>query len=278
MLGKTCLITGGTAGIGEATALGLSHLGAEVVVVSRNLEKCKTAVESIQKQTGNPHVDYLQADLSSMDEIRVLAERFRRKYAQLDVLVNNVGVMNLWRQETVNGLERTFAVNHLAPFLLTNLLMDMIKANDPARVVNVSSNAHYGSPLDFDDLQMRRRYRGIKAYGRSKMANVLFTYALARRLEGTGVMVNALHPGFVRTDFAKDNGFLVRLFQPLAMWRAISVEEGSETSIYLASSPEVEGITGKFFIRKQPVDSDPFSYDQDAQERLWEISTEMVGL
>jgi len=278
MLGKTCLITGGTAGIGKATALGLSHLGAEVVVVSRNLEKCKTAVESIQKQTGNPHVDYLQADLSSMDEIRVLAERFRRKYAQLDVLVNNVGVMNLWRQETVNGLERTFAVNHLAPFLLTNLLMDMIKANDPARVVNVSSNAHYGSPLDFDDLQMRRRYRGIKAYGRSKMANVLFTYALARRLEGTGVMVNALHPGFVRTDFAKDNGFLVRLFQPLAMWRAISVEEGSETSIYLASSPEVEGITGKFFIRKQPVDSDPFSYDQDAQERLWEISTEMVGL
>jgi NAD(P)-dependent dehydrogenase (short-subunit alcohol dehydrogenase family) len=258
--------------------LELARLGAEVVIVSRNDEKCKQVVETIRKETENPQVNYLQADLSSLDEIRDIAQEFHHSYPHLDVLVNNVGVMNLRRRETVDGFERTFATNHLGPFLLTNLLLDMLKANDSARVVNVSSNSHYGSPLNFDDLQMVRRYRGTRAYGLSKMANVLFTYALSRRLAGTGVTANALHPGFVRTDIGKDNGFLVSIFQPLVMLRAIPVEEGAETSIYLASSPEVEKVTGMFFTRKKPVDSDPFSYDVGAQERLWEISVEMVGL
>jgi NAD(P)-dependent dehydrogenase (short-subunit alcohol dehydrogenase family) len=278
MGGKTCLVTGATSGIGKATALGLARMGGEIIIVSRNSKRCQKTVDFIQKETGNHRVTYFAADLSSQSEIHNLVYKIKSKHPRLNVLVNNVGVMWLRRLESVDGIEMTFAVNHLSYFVLTNLLLDILKSSTPARIVNVSSNSHYGKPLNFDDLQLKRWYHFLKAYGRSKMANVLFTYALASRLEGTGVTANALHPGFVHTEMGKDNGSLVRWLYPLITRKAIPVEEGAENSIYMASSTEVEGVTGKYFVKRKSVDSDPASYDVDAQQRLWEISAALTGL
>ncbi len=279
MTGKVMLVTGATSGIGAVTARALAAAGgATVVLVGRDRERSAAAVEQIRRSTGNQSVEYLLADLSSQAEIRRLADEFLGRYDRLDVLVNNAGAMFWSRQETVDGLERTFALNHLSYFLLTNLLLDRLKASAPARVVSVSSAAHDGARIDFDDLQGKRSYAGMRAYGQSKLANVLFTYELARRLKGTGVTANALHPGFVATNFATNNGEIVRLVMAIIHRFALSPDRGAQTSIYLATSPEVEGVTGKYFSNSKAVRSSDISYDEAVAHRLWDASSELTGL
>ncbi|MGD9093640.1 MAG: SDR family oxidoreductase [Anaerolineales bacterium] len=272
------LVTGATSGVGAVTALELARLGATVVLAGRNEDRCQETVESILVKTGNEAVDYLIADLSSQSDIRRLAAEFQSRYRRLDVLVNNAGAYFFRRQESIDGLEMTLALNHLSYFLLTNLLLDTLQASAPARVVNVSSSAHYGNPIDFDDLGSQKNYGLMKVYGRSKFANILFTYELARRMAGTGVTANALHPGFVRTNIARNNGWYMHLVMPLVLTRAISPEEGARTSIYLASSPDVIDVTGKFFIKCQETPSDPATYNEDDAQRLWEISAALTNL
>jgi NAD(P)-dependent dehydrogenase (short-subunit alcohol dehydrogenase family) len=277
LMGKVCLVTGATGGIGLVTARELARGGAVVVGVGRSPERAKAAAAQLRQQTGNAAVEYLVADLSAQAEIRRLAEAFRQRYDRLDVLVNNAGAMFLRREETVDGLERTFALNHLAYFLLTHRLLPVLRASAPARIVNVASAAHVGARLDFDDLQSRRGYRGFRAYGRSKLANVLFTYELARRLAGTGVTANALHPGFVGTGFGQQTaGRLAPLWRVVQLF-ALSPEHGAQTSIYLAGSPAVEGVTGQYFVKQQPVRSSPASYDEAVARHLWEVSLQLTG-
>jgi NAD(P)-dependent dehydrogenase (short-subunit alcohol dehydrogenase family) len=279
MSGKICLVTGANAGIGKATALGLAKLGATVVMVCRNSQKGEVAREEIQAGSGNSHVDLLIADLSSQQSIRQLAQDFQRKYTQLHVLVNNAGSSFARGQVSPDGIEMTLAVNHLASFLLTNLLLDTIKASAPARIVNVSSEMQFRGFIDFDDLEGKRKYSITGAYAQSKLANVLFTYALARRLEGTGVTVNCLHPGVVVTkiwasalpSWLQFLGGIIRLF-------GVTAEQGALTSIYLASSPEVEGVTSKYFDRCKAIPSAKISYDQGVQERLWTISETLTQM
>ncbi len=247
-------------------------------MVGRSEERCQNTVAHIQRETGNFHVDYLLADLSVQAQVRQLAADFKARYKRLDVLVNDAGAIFLRRQVSADGIEMNFALNHLAYFLLTNLLLDTLKASAPARVVNVASNSHRNSHLDFENLQLKRGYNPMRAYGRSKLANLYFTYELARRLDGTGVTVNAMHPGFVHTNMAANNGWLVRLFLPLIHRNSLTPEQGARTAVYLASSPDVETVTGKYFVREREVASDPVSYDEAAARRLWEVSEEMTGL
>ncbi len=279
MDGKVCLVTGATNGIGKVAARELAKMGAAMVIVGRNPAKTESTVHEIQSHTGSSAVDSIVADLSSMAEVRRAAEEFKSRYKRLDVLVNNAGALFTSRQETVDGYEMTFALNHLSYFLLTNLLLDTLKTSAPARIVNVSSDAHRNAKLDFDDLHIRQSYGiGSKAYERSKLANVLFTYELARRLAGTRVTANALHPGAVATGFGHNNKGIVSLAFRLFDRFSITPEKGAETIIYLASSPEVEGVTGKYFYKRKPVDSSPESNNEAAAKRLWEISEQMVGL
>ena len=278
--GKICLVTGANSGIGKATVLGLAQRGARVVMVCRNPSKGELACREIQVKSGNSHIDLFIADFSSQQSIRQLAQDFQEKFGELHVLVNNAGTAVARRKLSPDGIEMTFAVNHLASFLLTNLLLDTLKASGPARIVNVSSAMHFRSLLDFDDLQGEQKYSLIHAYSQSKLANVLFTYALARRLgEGPGVTVNCLHPGVVATniltnllpDWLHFLGILSRLF-------GLPTEQGALTSIYLASSPEVKSVTGKYFEKCQVVRSAKISYDQDVQERLWVLSETLTHL
>lgn len=279
MGGKICLVTGANSGIGRATALGLAQRGATVVMVCRNSHKGEVARKEIQERSGNSHVDLFVADLSSQQSIRQLVRDFQQKYTQLHVLLNNAGGLFPRGKVSPDGIEMTLAVNHLASFLLTNLLLDTIKANAPARIVNVSSAMQFRGFIDLDDLQGKRKYDIARAYSQSKLAIVLFTYALARRLEGTGVTVNCLHPGVVATNIWASAlpgwlhflGIISHLF-------GIPAEQGALTSIYLASSPEVEGVTGKYFDKCQAVPSAKISYDQDIQERLWTISETLTHM
>jgi NAD(P)-dependent dehydrogenase (short-subunit alcohol dehydrogenase family) len=273
---KVCLITGSTSGIGLVTARELARQGAQVVLVGRNPAKCAAAAAEIQATTGN-HVETLLADLSSQEQVRDLARQFRARHDRLDVLVNNAGGMWLRRQLTVDGLEMTFAVNHLAYFLLTDLLLDALKGNSTARIVNVASAAHRKAHLDLADLMGERAYSGWRQYCRSKLLNLLFTYELARRVRGTSVTVNALHPGWVSTSFGGNNGWKGWLFQLAARALAISPEKGARTVVYLASSSEVEGISGRYFVRERAVPSSAESYDEAAAARLWELSRQLCG-
>ena len=279
LTGKTILITGATNGIGKVAALELAKIGPTVVLVGRNPAKVAETVREIKEQSSNPLVDGLVADLSSMAEVRWLAAEFRQKYPQLHVLVNNAGGVFASRQVTVDGYELTFALNHLAYFLLTNLLLDRLKANAPARIVNVSSNAHVGAVVDFDDLQGEKHPStgGMRAYGQSKLANILFTYELARRLTGTRVTANVLHPGVVATGFGENNRGVIRLGMQIFHLFALTPEQGADTIVYLASSPEVEGVTGKYWEKQKQLPSSPVSYDEAAQKRLWEVSAQMTG-
>lgn len=273
--GKTMLVTGATNGIGRVTARELARLGAQVTILSRNAEKCARVAEEIRKDTGNP-VEYLAADLSTLAGIMQAAETFKNRRRRLDVLVNNAGGIFIRRTITSDGLEMTFALNHLAYFLLTGLLLDVLKQSSPARVVNVASGMHMGAHLDFDDLQNEKHYSGFSAYGRSKLANILFTYELARKLEGSGVTVNCVHPGYVNTGLSLNNGLIFGVFAGLsARLFGRKPEEGARTSIYLAASPEVQGVTGKYFADCKPVSSSQESYDTAVATRLWHASLEI---
>ncbi|MFQ6124538.1 MAG: SDR family oxidoreductase [Candidatus Heimdallarchaeota archaeon] len=276
---KVCLVTGANSGIGKATALGLAEQGARVVMVCRNQRRGEATMDEIKEKTGNDLVDLMIADLSSQQSIRQLAALFKKKYP-LHVLINNAGVFLTKRSLTVDGIETTFAVNHLAYFLLTNLLLDVLKANAPARVINVSSESHRGAVINFDNLQGEKKYSGLKAYNQSKLANILFTYELAKKLKGTGITVNCLHPGFTRTKLGhdQDNSRIFRVGLKLAQLFGASPEKGAQTSIYLATSPDVENITGKYFINKKQVKSSNESYNEAIAHRLWQVSAELTKL
>lgn len=279
MQGKICLVTGANSGVGKATALGLARMGATVVMACRNRAKGEEAQKEVQTRSGNNDVHLLLVDLSSQQSIREFARQFQQQFSQLHVLINNAGVFPLGRRETADGLENTFAVNYLAPFLLTNLLLDTLKASAPARIINVSSDAQNMGLIDVDDLQSTNSFHFMKAYGQSKLALVLFTYELARRLEGTGVTVNVLHPGFVATNIGQsDVGPFLRIIAKLAFMFGISPEKGAATSLYLASSPDVANVTGKYFEKSQLRPSARISYDEALQHRLWEESVKLTHL
>lgn len=279
MRDRVCLVTGATSGIGSVAARVLAARGATVVLTARDATRAEEAVQRIRHETKNTRVNFLLADLSSQRQVRRLAEQFQASYPALHVLVNNAGGIFMRRLVTVDGYEMTFALNHLAPFLLTNLLLDELKASAPARVVTVSSVAHRGARIHFDDLMYEHTpYSPMGAYGQSKLANVMFAYELARRLTGTGVTSNTLHPGFVATGFAKNNGPLYRVGMTLLRPFAIGPERGAQTTIHLASSAEVDGVTGQYFVRSRPAASSKISCDEQAQRRLWEISEQLTGL
>ena len=276
--GKVVLITGGTSGIGKAAATALAGMGATVVITGRNEERGKRALQEIREESGNDGVELILADLTVQDEVRRLAEELRERHNQLEVLVNNAGLVLSERTETPDGIETQLAINHLAPFLLTNLLLDLLKESAPSRIVTVSSDAHRWAKIDLDDLQSRKRYRGMQVYGKTKLANIMFTYELAERLEGTGVTANCMHPGGVNTNFGNNQGgpmnLLFRLFKPFMR----SPEQGADTLIYLASSPEVEGMTGKYLADRKVKAASDAAYDETTRKRLWEASEELTGL
>ncbi len=278
MKDKVFLVTGANAGIGRITALEIAKSGATLVIVCRDQGRGEEALKDIKEKSKNDKVELLLADLSSQQEIHKLAEQFKSKYDRLDVLVNNAGVIFGERKLTVDGIENTFALNHLGYFLLTNLLLDLLKKSAPSRIINVSSEGHRMGNIKYDDINREKGYSSVSVYGQTKFDNILFTYELASRLEGTGVTVNCLHPGGVATNFGSGNntffGFLVKLARPFL----ISAEKGAETSVYLALSPEVENVTGKYFIKKKQKKSSGPSYDKDAAKRLWEISEKMTKL
>ena len=278
MGGKTVLITGGTSGIGKATAVALAAMDANVVITGRNAERGEAAVEEIKDRSHSDSVELMLADLSVQSEVRRLAETFLARHDRLDVLANNAGLVQSKRTETLDGIETTLAINHLAPFLLTNLLLDCLKESAPSRVVTVSSEAQRWGSMDFGDLQSRRRYRGFPVYGMTKLANIMFTYELAERLKEKGVTANCLHPGSVGTNFGQNNrgpmALFFRAFKPFMR----SPEQGADTLIWLASSPEVDGVSGKYFSDRKEIEAKNIAYDPDARRRLWEVSEDLTGL
>ena len=280
MHGRVCMITGGSSGIGKETALGLARMGAAVIVVGRAQGRCAAATAEIKTRSGNPRVEFMLADLSSQASIRRLGAEFVARGQPLHVLVNNAGGLYSQRATTVDGIETTFAVNHLAYFLLTHLLLETLTTSGQedatARIVNVSSEAQRVGHIDFDDLQGARRYRAFRAYSQSKLANVMLTYELARKLEGKPVTANCLHPGTIASGFGRNNsggfGLLFRLLAPFLR----TPEAGARTSIYLASSAEIEGVSGGYFIDCKPALSSAESYDMAASRRLWRISAQLT--
>jgi len=278
MAGRTVLVTGGTAGIGKATALGLARMGAHVAIIGRDGDRAEETAREI-RAAGGEQVDTFVGDLTVQSEVRRLADEVLQRLPRIDVLVNNVGGYWNTRHLTADGRERTFALNHLAPFLLTNLLLDRLTCSAPARVVTVSSNAQAMGRIDFDDLEGERSYSGAQAYNQSKLANVLFTYELARRLNGTSVTANALHPGVVSTAFgAEDPGRTQRLFVPFLRPFMKTPARGAATSIHVAAAPDLEHVTGQFFANRKPKRSAKTSYDETTAARLWQVSADLVGL
>lgn len=275
MIGKLCLVTGANAGIGKETALGLAKLGATVVMLCRDRDRGQAAQREIKHKSGNDKVELMICDLGSQDSIRQFATEFKQQHDRLDVLVNNAGVLMRERSLTEGGTESTFATNHLGYFLLTNLLLDLLKTSAPARIVNVASAAHKYGKLDVGAWVTGRDFSAFSAYANSKLANVLFTYELARRLEGTGVTANCLHPGAVGTNLFRG---LPRLLQVVISLVTMGPERGARTSIYLAASPEVEAVSGKYFARRRAERSSDASYDRNAARQLWEVSEELSGL
>jgi NAD(P)-dependent dehydrogenase (short-subunit alcohol dehydrogenase family) len=279
MTGRTVLITGATSGIGRATAAGLAMMGAQLAITGRDLGRTEDAAREIRAAGGAGQVELFVADLSSQSQVRRLADEVLNRLPRIDVLINNAGGYWNTRHLTADGLEHTFALNHLASFLLTNLVLDRLKQSAPARVVTVSSNAQARGRIIFDDLQGERSYSGSRAYDQSKLANVLFTYELARKLQATAVTANALHPGVVSTSFgAEDPGHIQRVFVPFMRPFMKTAAQGAATSVHLASDPALEQVTGRYFANSKPRRSSKLSYDTAAAERLWQTSADLVGL
>ncbi|MFX1589722.1 MAG: SDR family oxidoreductase [Promethearchaeota archaeon] len=275
MEGKICMITGANSGIGKATAMGLAKMGATIIMVGRDEKRCEEAQKEIIEKTKNKNIDIIICDLSSQQQIHNLVKDFNQKYQNLHVLINNAGIVLKNRSVNADGLEMNFAVNYLAPFLLTNLLLETLKKSAPSRVINVSSGVHKRVSLDFGDLQSEKKYSSFGTYGKSKLALLLFTYELSRKLKDFDVTVNALHPGVVKSNLGRDQPAFSRWFQNVFFK---SPERGAETSIYLASSPVVEGITGKYFINKRPAKSSIESYNKENAKKLWDISIKLAKL
>ncbi len=273
---KLIMITGASAGIGQVAALALAGQGHELILVGRNPEKTEGIASEIRAKTGNPAIHTLIADFADLEQVRRLAEQVKQKFPPLDVLVNNAGAVFMRRYKTKYGVEKTFLVNHLAHFLLTNLLLNHLREH--ARIVNVSSGSHRNGQLDLDDLNLDRFYTGLAAYGRSKLANVLFTYELARRLGDRKITVNALHPGRIGTDIFKAD---FKTLGPLIKWIvsrvSLTPEEGADNTIFLAASAEVEGVTSKYFVKRDAVPSSPLSYNEELARKLWEVSESLTA-
>jgi NAD(P)-dependent dehydrogenase (short-subunit alcohol dehydrogenase family) len=274
MEGRVCIVTGATAGIGKETALALAKLGATVVIVARDAAKSARTVDEIENEVPGAKLDVVLADFASLDAVRDAAAEIARRYRAIHVLVNNAGVANKHRIVTIDGYEQIFAVNHLAPFLFTRELVPMLRSGAPSRIVNVASVAERNNPIDFDDLQSEKNYGGFRTYGKSKLANVMFTYQLAARLGGTGITANCLHPGAVATDMLKK---IPKLLYALISPFLLTPEQGAVTQVYLASSPRVEGVTGGYYVKSKAARSSPRSYDVSAQKRLWYLSEAMVA-
>jgi NAD(P)-dependent dehydrogenase (short-subunit alcohol dehydrogenase family) len=277
MTGRICVVTGASRGIGRAAAEALARLGAAVVLVCRRQSDGAEIARELAPEAAEPP-DVVTADLSSQASIRLAASQIRNRYPRLHVLINNAGVFTRQRKVTVDGLELQFAVNHLAYFLLTNLLLDQLDAGSPSRIINVSSGAHAGARLDFDDLQGERGYDGNRAYSQTKLANILFTYELARRVRGSGVTANCLHPGVIGTRLLADYMGVPVAGGALARTFGAKPEKGAETIVYLASSPEVEGVSGKYFVNRKAAASSRESYDEAIARRLWEVSERLTNL
>ena len=275
MKDRVCLITGASSGIGYASALELARMGATVVMVNRDSRRGEKARAAVAAGSGNPNVELILCDLSSQRQVRGLAEEFRKRHDRLHVLVNNAAIVPGQRALTKDGLEMQFAVNHLAYFLLTRLLLDTLKSSAPARIVSVSSGMHSQASLDFDNLQAENSYKPMKHYALTKLLNLFFAFELGRRLEGSGVTSNALAPGFTSTNIGRDYAFVTRLVMRLI---AQSKEKGAETVIHLASAPEVEGITGKYFAGKAEARYSPLANELDKAQRLWALSEKLTGL
>jgi NAD(P)-dependent dehydrogenase (short-subunit alcohol dehydrogenase family) len=280
MSGRTVVVTGANTGIGFETAAAMAGMGADVVITARDPAKGEAAAARIRERHPRARVEAMELDLARLDDVRRFAKDLEARRERLHVLVNNAGLMLDRRTTTIDGFETTFQVNHLGPFLLTNLLLDRLKASAPARIVNVSSTAHHGARLDFDDLQSERGYAGMRVYAMTKLCNILFTRELARRLEGTGVTANALHPGTVRTGFGQegDTGGLWRIAWAIGRPFFLSPRQGARTSVYLASSPEVEGRSGAYYTRCRPSRTSRAAQDDEAARRLWEISARLAGI
>ncbi len=276
MQGKTVLVTGATAGIGLETAYQLAASGSQVILVSRNEQKCAAQTEKIKQKTGSARVSYIAADLSTMAGVRKTAYEFKKAHTRLDVLINNVGALFMSRQLSADQIEMTFALNHLGTFHLTHLLLDVLKATGSARVINLSSNEHRGQTLNFDDLQNEHHYNGLQAYGQSKLCNILFVEEFARRMAESNVTANAVHPGFVASNFAKNNGLIYRIGMNLLRPFIRTVRQGAETVLYVAASHEIKTVSGQYFANKKMVSPDPAADDLETAARLWDASLEMV--
>lgn len=278
MAQKICLVTGANAGIGKETAQGLANRGATVIMVCRSAERGKAAQDEIKRTSGNEDVHLFLADLASQAAIHRLADDISAAYGRIDVLVNNAGAFFTERNLTVDGIELTLALNHLGYFLLTMRLLPLLEASPQGRIINVSSDAHRGARLSFDNLQFANGYSGFRAYAQSKLANILFTRGLARRMADTSLTVNALHPGFVASNFGKNNGAITKLMMTLLRPFARSSERGAETSLYLATADNVSHISGAYFADKKMVTPSVAARDAESAERLWAISEELTGM
>ncbi len=277
------MITGSNSGIGKFTALELAKLGSHIIMVCRDYEKGTNTQREIMEKTGNSDIELFIADLASQSSIKEFVKRYKEKYKVLHILINNAGTMTKKWTATEEGNERTFAINHLGPFLLTNLLLDLLIAGAPSRIITVSSGLHHNGVIDFNDIQSKKKYGNLKAYSKSKLANILFTYELHDRLQSSGnldITANVVHPGFTRTSFGKEGLSLLQKIGLMVIHpiMAIPPQKGAETSIYLASSPEVKNISGKYFVKKEITDSSPKTYDRESQKRLWIISEQLTGI
>ncbi len=278
MTRRLCLITGATDGIGKETAIQMASKGYDLILIGRNKQKGKKVINQILKNSKECKIDFFQADLILMKEVAKVADEVRAKYDKIDILINNVGAYFAFRGMTEEGFERTFALNHLGYFLMTKKLLDLVQASGYARIINVSSSAHYGIDFEFDNINGEKKYKGFDAYKKSKLANVMFTYELAKRIERKGVTANCLHPGFVATKFGNNNNILWRMFIGFAkMMMAISVKDGAKTTVYLACSKDVENTTGRFFANSEVKKGSSKAKNEEHNRKLWEVSEEAIS-